>query len=335
MNDGAGGGASGGGAAGQMVQGGQMGGVTAGNAGEGGGQGGEVSNGGDGGGSGGQGGNETEGGGEGGTANETGGDGGQDAPDACLGAIICDGFEDQSPGQAPRAPWQNVDDKGPTIRVGTGKAFTGSHALNISVPAKGQDQHAFIEPPDMMSGQDARYLRMMVYMDDLPRAGKSGFWYRFVDIETKDWTHPGGYKKSSIVHSIGIEPDSRLFKLTLREPALRGDIIDCSARSFDVQVTKQRWYCLEAHIDPGSDSIEVWVDGQPMSGISYRNGNIENGSCFTADGAKKYELDGMWPVAAIDHIKIGWAHNHIVANDVNLWIDDVGVGKSRLGCPTR
>jgi hypothetical protein len=106
------------------------------------------------------------------------------------------------------------------------------------------------------------------------------------------------------------------------QPVLYGNLTDDSTidaaigPSPDVPVPVGEWHCYEWHINGPTPGGDFWFDGTHING-------------FTPPG---YGWSSSWQYPMIDSVSLGWQAWNTLPTEVTVWIDDVAVGNSRLGC---
>ncbi|MEU7925447.1 cellulose-binding domain-containing protein [Micromonospora sp. NPDC049107] len=230
-------------------------------------------------------------------------------PVGCAGAVLCDGFENQT-GSTPSGDWAVVspDCSGAgTATIDTTTTHSGSRAVRIN-GAAGYCNHVFIRSTKNLgsvgsvrygriwvrhtTAQPTDHTTMMAMTDaadgnrDLRMGGQNGAlqWNRASDDATLPEQSPAGVAQS-------------------------------------VPLPTNRWTCLEFMVDGSSGQLRTWLDGAAVAGL-------------TADGVPTHDIDGQWYNRTwrpqLTDLKLGW-ESYGNGSDT-LWYDDVAVGASRIGC---
>ncbi|MET8043742.1 cellulose-binding domain-containing protein [Micromonospora sp. NPDC005215] len=230
-------------------------------------------------------------------------------PTGCAGAVLCDGFENQT-GSAPSGDWTvvNPDCSGAgTATIDTATTHSGSRAVRIN-GAAGYCNHVFIRSNKNLgsvgsvrygriwvrhtTAQPTEHTTMMAMTDsadgnkDLRIGGQNGAlqWNRASDDATLPEQSPAGVAQS-------------------------------------VPLPTNRWACLEFMVDGSAGQLRTWLDGTAIAGL-------------TADGVPTHDIDGQWYNRTwrpqLTDLKLGWESYGGGAD--TLWYDDVAVGSSRIGC---
>ncbi|MFI2711281.1 cellulose-binding domain-containing protein [Micromonospora sp. NPDC018662] len=230
-------------------------------------------------------------------------------PAGCAGAVLCDGFENQT-GSTPSGDWTvvNPDCSGAgTATIDTTTTHSGGRAVRIN-GAAGYCNHVFIRSTKNLgslgsvrygriwvrhtTAQPTDHTTMMAMTDaadgnkDLRMGGQNGAmqWNRASDDATLPEQSPAGVAQS-------------------------------------LPLPTNRWACLEFMVDGSAGQLRTWLDGTAVAGL-------------TADGVPTHDIDGQWYNRTwrpqLTDLKLGW-ESYGGGSDT-LWYDDVAVGSSRIGC---
>ncbi|WP_330466430.1 cellulose-binding domain-containing protein [Micromonospora zamorensis] len=230
-------------------------------------------------------------------------------PVGCAGAVLCDGFENQT-GSTPSGDWAVVspDCSGAgTATIDTTTTHSGSRAVRIN-GAAGYCNHVFIRSTKNLGGVGSvRYGRI---------------WVRHTTAQPTDHTTmvtmadaADGNKDLRLGGQNGALQWNRASDdATLPEQSPAG-----VAQSLPLPVN--RWACVEFMVDGSAGQLRTWLDGTAVTGL-------------TADGVPTHDIDGQWYNRTwrpqLTDLKLGWESYGGGAD--TLWYDDVAVGSSRIGC---
>ncbi|MET7817774.1 cellulose-binding domain-containing protein [Micromonospora zamorensis] len=230
-------------------------------------------------------------------------------PVGCAGAVLCDGFENQT-GSTPSGDWAVVspDCSGAgTATIDTTTTHSGSRAVRIN-GAAGYCNHVFIRSTKNLSSVGSvRYGRI---------------WVRHTTAQPTDHTTmvtmadaADGNKDLRLGGQNGALQWNRASDdATLPEQSPAG-----VAQSLPLPVN--RWACVEFMVDGSAGQLRTWLDGTAVTGL-------------TADGVPTHDIDGQWYNRTwrpqLTDLKLGWESYGGGAD--TLWYDDVAVGSSRIGC---
>jgi hypothetical protein len=142
---------------------------------------------------------------------------------------------------------------------------------------------------------------------------------------------PGGVHFSN-VEALGRLPDGTLAKYgqggmyqklmagyTIRPSTeLDPPTVDCS-ESATTGFPEARWVCVEWQFDGTGDEIHYWLDGVAQAGVDVVK---QAGGCSVP-----------WKAPTFDKLYLGWRHAQPSTIDTEMWLDDVVLHTSRVGCP--
>ncbi|TNH27253.1 cellulose-binding protein, partial [Micromonospora orduensis] len=230
-------------------------------------------------------------------------------PAGCAGAVLCDGFENQT-GSTPSGDWTVVspDCSGAgTATIDTTTAHSGSRAVRIN-GAAGYCNHVFIRSAKNLSSVGSvRYARI---------------WVRHTTAQPTDHT--------TMVTMADAADGNRDLRLGGQNGALQWNRASDDATlpeqspagvAQSLPLPTNRWACVEFMVDGSAGQLRTWLDGSAVTGL-------------TADGVPTHDIDGQWYNRTwrpqLTDLKLGWESYGGGAD--TLWYDDVAVGSSRIGC---
>jgi hypothetical protein len=240
--------------------------------------------------------------------------------------LFSDDFETHAAGQIPGAPWKEETYKsGAVIVVDAQHAFSGTQAMHVLTPRGAKYRRGFVaihlgNPlPALQSGM---FGRAMVWLDERPiGVSKTGG-----DVH---WTLLQGEGRSAddrynAIYRLGVERKQGLQLMANYEttPPVSTDCKQQSKRQLPVR----RWDCGEWHMEAASHEMEFWLDGKPLTHVTAR--------AAASDACRGNDLGGEWRAPPkFDSLYMGFERYAHSVNDQNLWIDDVALAKTRIGCP--
>jgi hypothetical protein len=238
--------------------------------------------------------------------------------------LFSDDFEAHVSGQIPGAPWKEETYKsGAMIAVDARRAFSGKQALHVHTPAGANYRRGYLaihlgKPlPELQSGM---FGRAMVWLDAAPVAlpGKPDVHWTLLQGEGRS-----ADDRYNSIYRLGVEQSggTQLMANFETTPPVTTDCKQRSTRTLPVA----RWACVEWHFEVASQQLEFWLDGMKVTAVTR-----------SAPGAvcKGGDLKGEWRAPPeFDSLYIGFERYADSANDQHLWIDDVSLSKSRVGCP--
>lgn len=250
------------------------------------------------------------------------------AHDPCSTALFCDSFEDDLTGQLPALPWkEEMYGSGAVIAVDEQRAFSGSKALHVFAP-KGAPRRGYVaihESPVFPAARRQMFGRIMVWLDaaPIPLEGKQDVHWTLLQGEGRS-----GDDRYNSIYRLGAERQGGLglkanFETT---PPVRTDCRRHSARALPLAT----WTCVEWHFDGDKNEMQYWLDGEELDDIHVtERADAPDSSC-----THQKDLQGVWLAPpAFQSLYMGLERYDATQNDQHLWIDDVVVSHSRVGCP--
>jgi hypothetical protein len=211
--------------------------------------------------------------------------------------LVCETFEGSSVGAAPGAPWETEIGENAVVQVVDDRAARGERSLHLR---GGFHSGAWIStsqgfPP---SGQ-LFYGRFFLWLSGIPQGGVH---WDFIEARENGTCYDGGscYRWGGMFGHI------------------MANYFPGDRYKHDEAAIPQtgEWTCIEWAFDGLGDNMYLWFDG--------------------ADAPVATVLDGQgsgerWVAPRFDDLRLGWQH-HQEAPDVDLWIDDIAVATTRIGC---
>ena len=269
-----------------------------------------------------------EGGGAGAGAGTAGG-GGSVATNPCATALFCDDFETYTAGQAPGGSWtQNVN--GGTVAVDTTQFHSGTKSVKFTTAAQANTKTAMIRLAATsvfpVSG-DMFYGRIMFRLAAAPTA-------------SVHWT---------LIQSAGVVPGQTyhaVYRYGGQLPVMNGSTFvgsqlmanydtpdsygnkntpgsDCWLHANQVVVPVATWSCAEWQFDGSTNQMRFWLDGTAVDSLTMTG---------TGQGCVNAAANYTWTAPTFDHLDLGW-ESYQTDDARTLWIDDVVVSKTKIGCP--
>jgi hypothetical protein len=237
--------------------------------------------------------------------------------------LFSDDFESHPRGQLPGAPWSEATFKsGAVIVVDAGHSFSGQQAMHVFTPRDAKYRRGYMAihlktpVPDAMSGM---FGRARVYLDEAPVA--------MPGAPPVHWTLLQGEGRSAddrynSIYRLGVEGagGTQLMANFETTPPVTTDCRQLSAQTLPVR----RWTCVEWHMEAASDEMQFWLDGRKVVHVAGK---------AAANACRGNDLQGEWRAPPkFASFYIGFERYADSANDQNLWIDDVALSKTRVGC---
>lgn len=237
------------------------------------------------------------------------------------GAVLCDDFESYATGTMPTRQWQVVVSHG-TALVDATRARSGTKSLKLTIDADGRGHTALLErtgAPVFPAPGNVLWGRMMLWLDKptMPNVHYNNVIASgtLADRTRAHYAFGGMYTLSA---GYFVRPPSGA---DAGVPLLT----DCALHS-KTRPPEQRWTCFEWQFDGATKEMRFWIDGGPIRDLTVLG---SAGSC--ADGQPQ-PPDG-WTAPQFTRIQIGWTQYHSAPEPTEVWMDDVAIGRTRVGCP--
>lgn len=251
-----------------------------------------------------------------GTGSTTGSGGAPSGGTGCAGAdLLCEDFEDVAEGQVPTGGgWVARDASCGSQNFSMGVTTEKPRGASTKVLKVTNHSYASCRLASSFETADDFWVRAFI------------FWDASVDFTDKE------------ILAIDLHPPSGLNK---DDPAVRfgdrskepctatpgpqvtmigmdgGEVTGCDG---DVQTPKGEWYCFEAHVQQGGNLlVDTYVNGTAIKYESVGKPQVPT-------------LDlGQAPTEKVNHVRLGF-FTHNSSGQGNLYIDDVAVSTTRVGC---
>jgi hypothetical protein len=248
-----------------------------------------------------------------------------DAAPSCGSLPLCDGFEGDTPGMAPDpAVWRvlmgcnpnttNAEvDGGLTIGVDDSVAHSGRNSLRVvggdSCGYYAINVGAFARLPGQL------YARFYARFSGPPTPNHNGF----VSMYSGSATDFLSMYSSAEQLRLGFQGSVVVWNYLSSDATLPD--IDTAGEAQSVATHPDAWDCIEFHLDPTTGSIEFWLNGAGVAGLTYAGASVQSVSdSWHAGGPTSFELKSFG---------LGW----LGLNDQYVaWFDDVALSDSRIHC---
>jgi hypothetical protein len=233
------------------------------------------------------------------------------------GALLCDDFEKYTSAADLAAAW-TVTATGATLKVEASKPFKGAQGVHISAPG-GTPVGSLMKQgaPLFPIAGNSFFGRLMVWVNQVPTGGVH-------------WNN---------IQSSGVMPNSTqtskygwggmfgtiMAGYTIRNaPTDAAAVVDCS-KSSTMTLPPKRWVCVEWQFDGAGNEMHYWFDGQLLADVDV----IKTGSkCVTPEPP-----GGLWQAPVFNNLTIGWLQYQSSGVAIDMWMDDLVVNTTRVGCP--
>jgi hypothetical protein len=243
------------------------------------------------------------------------------------GSAFCEDFEDDTLDRAPLSPWQDATN-GATARVNATRAFSGDQALLINVPAGPSPHRGYValQQNNFSAANREMYGRMLVWLEATPQSlpGQNPIHWTLFQGEGR-----AASNNYNAIYRFGGERQNGAGLLANYETTKDGDpqvFSDCRQDSASTMPTGA-WTCVEWHFSVSNNEVQYWLDGTELRDLHV----IDRGQSCVYD---QPPLNGQWLAPpAFQTLYLGWEQYQEQTNTLNVWLDDVVVSTSRVGCP--
>lgn len=238
---------------------------------------------------------------------------------SCTGAWICDDFESGSVGAAPGAPWTTLAPGG-SATIDTTRAASGTRSVHFHVDHTADNASAVLRAGQqgtaISPGSNEMWGRMMMYLERVPTYGAESEWGVHWDMIHAEGNVPGMPYRANYNYG-GMREAHTMANYFIFDPW-----VDCWHNSND-DIPVGRWACVEWHFAGADDRMEFYIDGNIVSSLTV------NGQ---GQGCSGDATGGQWLAPTFDTLWVGWQHYQKATNDIDLWLDDVAIDDTRIGC---
>src|SRR4051812_45740844 len=230
------------------------------------------------------------------------------------GVIVSENFESTAAGAIP-----DGFTKTGAIGVEEGVAHSGKHALQIEPAVKGG---RFITlAPDKVAALGGEHWGRLYYKVKTPAPppvvpeGKKSASIHTTFVAGKTTSPLANDAIEVRLAGLSLNGSGEFAYLYNVQPKTRKEF---GVRAKSTQKFNDEWTLLEWHVDHATQSYEFFVNGKEVTDIALHK------------GAGKFE--GAEIPAKFDTFSIGWTNYQAATGEgFTVWIDDVAVGKKRLG----
>lgn len=265
----------------------------------------------------------------GGTGGEAGSDAGSEldastTEDPCTTALFCETFESFTVGSAPGGDWEQRTNRGAVSVVGDQK-HGGAKSVRFTTEASEDSKTAFIHlaSDDVFPAPGNVYFgRMMFRLESAPE--KAVHW---------TFIQSSGLVPGESYHAMyrygGQHPVSGGNQLmanyeTPDSYGGNGPSSDCWFHADGVVVPTARWACAEWQFDGPNNTMRFWLDGEPVDSLTMTG---------TGEGCVHQDASYPWLAPSFENLDLGW-ESYQPDDARTLYIDDVILDSTRIGCPT-
>ena len=253
--------------------------------------------------------------------------------DPCATALFCDDFESYTAGEAPTGNWTRAVSSGSTAAVDTAQFRSGSKSVKFVAAAGSGSKNAYIRLASTTAKTifpvtpNVIYGRMMFRLEAAPTG----------DVH---WTFLQG---SGLIAGQNYHA---LYRYGGQHPVMNGSTFvgnqlmanyetpdsyggtgpssDCWKHASKVVVPAGNWSCAEWQFDGPNNTMRFWLDGAAVDSLTVMG---------TGEGCGHQPTGYTWTAPTFDRLDLGWeSYQQDTAR--TIWIDDVVVSKTKVGCPS-
>ena len=252
------------------------------------------------------------GGGAGGSAGASGSAGAGGASGGagnCAGALLCDDFESYT--GTPGMPWSVKKNAEGNVVIDSAQHRSGTKAVKFTTTGAMTYQRAYISLTKIFPVMNnAFYGRMMIYTTKAPNDGVhwtniQGEGAAAMGITNADVRY-GGQQKQGLMANY----DSTGLKS------------DCWKHS-QTKMPEAKWACMEWYFEGATNTQKFWLDGQAIDDLTV----VGQGS-----GCLNHDTGDKWIFPTFSTLYLGF-ESYQQDDPREVWIDDVALGTTKLGCP--
>jgi hypothetical protein len=188
---------------------------------------------------------------------------------------------------------------------------SGAKAVKFTTSGADSYQQAYISLDKIFPvASNAFYGRMMIYT---PKAPNDGVHWTMIQGEgaatggiTRAQVRYGGQHQQSLMANY----DSS------------GKASDCWVHS-QTKMPEGKWACMEWYFEGATNTQKFWLDGKAIDDLTVTG---------QGDGCVSHDTGDKWIFPTFERVYVGWeSYQTDAAREV--WIDDVALGTTQLGCP--
>jgi len=242
--------------------------------------------------------------------------------DPCRSALFCDDFEHHPVGLGPQVPWV-VSAHEAEVAIDTARAFSGTHSVHVLADTAASYRRGYIAlhgSPVFPAASAEMYGRVMVWLDAAPVSPPDQPPVHWTIIQGEGLARQGDHN-ALFRYGGQHQGGAGLMANYETTPPVR---TDCWKHS-QTRIPVGQWACFEWHFVQASNEMQLWLNGNELVDLHVK----ERGEGCLGD-----DLGGTWEAPApFRSLYLGWERYQTPTEPNHVWIDDVAVGLSRIGCP--
>ena len=228
----------------------------------------------------------------------------------CTGALICEDFEAYT--GTPGDPWKITKNSAGSVTIDSAQHKSGSKAVKFTTTGAMDYQQAYISLEKIFPvANNAFYGRMMIYAT---KAANDGVHWTMIEGE--------GPATAQGISNAQVRYGGQHMQGLMANYDSTGKTSDCWQHSA-TKMPEAKWACMEWYFDGATNTQKFWLDGQAIADLTV----VEEG-----DGCVSQGTGGKWFYPSFTRLNLGWG-SYQKDDPREVWIDDVAVGTTRIGCP--
>jgi len=236
--------------------------------------------------------------------------GGSGAGAGGCAALICDDFESYT--GTPGGPWKVTKTPAGNVVIDGAQHKSGKQAVKFTTTGAMSYQQAFISLEKIFPiANNAFYGRMMIYATS---AANDGVHWTMIEGE--------GANTAQGIDNAQVRYGGQQMKSLMANYDSSGKKSDCWRHSA-TKMPEGKWACMEWYFDGATNTQKFWLDGKAIDDLTVMG---QGDGCLTQDTA------GKWIYPSFSRLNLGWT-SYQTDMPREVWIDDVAVGTSQIGCP--
>jgi hypothetical protein len=222
-----------------------------------------------------------------------------------------------------------------SVVVDSSRAFRGAQSVKATTLATSATMQTYksaliglARAPVVPVLNEAFYGRMMFYLESAP---STSVHWTFIDatgtVPGQVYSATYRYGGQLPVNEGGMVVGNQLmanYDTTdfYRTPPV-GPQTDCYQHADGKTVPVGRWACAEWFFDGPNAQMRFWLDGTELTDLAMNR---------TGEGCVAEPQDQTWVAPTFSRIDVGW-ESYQADDERSIWIDDVVIGSTKVGCP--
>jgi hypothetical protein len=250
--------------------------------------------------------------------------------DPCATAVYCDNFDAYAPGGDPGGKWVTSKNNG-SISVDTTRAHSGANSVKFTADKASGYRSVMIALKDkslLPVAGNVVYGRMMFWLESAPQGTVH---WTFLDgqgpVPNQPYTAVYRYGGQLPITQNGTFVGSQMMA-NYDSPSSYGNppvgpSSDCWLHSDKKVVPVGAWTCAEWRFDGPNNEMHFWMDGVEVPDLTMKD---------TGQGCVHQPQSYVWDAPSFERLDLGW-ESYQADEARTMWVDDVVISTTRVGCP--